>query len=278
MGLGQRALVWEAREPDVYVNIFFGFPFADVPDVGMTVQVLTNGNPELAERVGRDLSNAIWRQREALLTSTKIHSIAEGVALAKQAVADGNTPVVLADHSDRSGYATWLLREIVAQDLSNTLIATIADAKATAKLKAMAAKAGDSFDMEVGGLADESAGEPVRIQGTILNAVEGYGQFWVCVRFGRGNVLILTTYLMQLMEPFSLKALGLDIGVFEVMAIKSRVHFRRGFDDNRFAKTILLVEPEQPFLGTTRLDGLPYEHVDLTQYYPYGDPAFPAGV
>jgi microcystin degradation protein MlrC len=269
-------LVWEAREPDTYVNIFFGFPFADVPDVGITVQVLTNGNPGLAERVGRDLSEAIWRQREALLTSTKIHTIPDGVALAKRAVASGDTPVVLADHSDRSGYATWLLREIVAQDLANTLIATIADSKATAKVKAMAAKAGDSFDMEVGGLADESAGEPVRIGGTILNAVEGYGQFWVCVRFGRNNVLILTTYLMQIMEPFSLKALGLDISTFEVMAIKSRVHFRRGFDDNGFAKTILLVEPEQPFLGTTRLDKLPYEHVDLTQYYPYGNPAFPA--
>ena len=92
MGLGQRALVWEAREPDTYVNIFFGFPFADVPDVGMTVQVLTNGNPKLAEQVGRDLAAMIWRQREALLKSTKIHSIADGVALAKQAVAKGAIP------------------------------------------------------------------------------------------------------------------------------------------------------------------------------------------
>lgn len=275
MGLGQRALVWEAREPDTYVNIFFGFPFADVPDVGMTVQVLTNGNPELAERVGHDLAALIWRQREALLTSTKIHTIAEGVALAKQAVASRATPVVLADHSDRSGSATWLLREIVAQGLSNTLIATIADAEATAKLKAMGVKEGDAFDMEVGGLVDESAGEPVRIQGTILKAAEGFGQFWVCIRFGRNNVLILSTYLVQIMEPFSLKALGVDIGSFEVMAIKSRVHFRRGFDDNGFARTILLVEPSEPFLGTVRLDKLPYENVDLTQYYPYGNPAFP---
>jgi microcystin degradation protein MlrC len=78
------------------------------------------------------------------------------------------------------------------------------------------------------------------------------------------------------MEPFPLKALGLDIGSFEVMAIKSRVHFRRGFDDNGFARTILLVEPSEPFLGTVRLDRLPYENVDLTQYYPYGNPAFPA--
>ncbi|SDT60492.1 M81 family metallopeptidase [Bradyrhizobium canariense] len=276
MDLVQRALTWEAREPDVYVNVFFGFPFADVPDVGMTIQVLTNGNPELAAKVARDMADAAWRQREALLNSTKVYSIAEGVALAKQAIQRGETPVVLADHSDRSGSATWLLKEIFAQDLSNTLIATITDAAVTAKLKAQGAKAGDAFDMEIGGLADESAGQPVHIQGTILKAVEGYGQFWVSIKFGRDNVVILSTYLVQILEPFSLGNMALDVSAFRVMAIKSRVHFRRGFHDNGFAKTILLVEPEQPFLGTVRLDGLPYENVDLKQFYPYGNPVFPA--
>ena len=275
MDLIQRALVWEAREPDVYVNVFFGFPFADVPDVGMTVQVLTNRNPELAAKISRDMAETAWRQRQALLTSTKIHTISEGVALAKQAVLGGQTPVVLADYSDRSGYATWLLREIIEQDLSNTVIATVADAAATAKLKAQGARAGDPFDMEIGGLVDESAGEPVRIQGTILKAMEGHGQFWVSIKFGRGNVLILSTYLVQILEPFSLEAMGLDVSVFQVMAIKSRVHFRRGFHDNGFARTILLVEPTEPFLGTVRLDRLPYENVDLSQYYPYGNPTFP---
>jgi microcystin degradation protein MlrC len=275
MDLVQRALVWEAREPDVYVNVFFGFPFADVPDAGMTLQVLTNGNPELAAEISRDMAETAWRQRQALLTSTKIHTIPDGVTLAKQAVRSEQTPVVLADHSDRSGYATWLLREIIAQDLSNTLIATIADAAATAKLKARGAKAGDAFDMEVGGLADESAGEPVRIQGTILRAEESHGQFWVSIKFGRDNVLILSTYLVQIVEPLSLEAMGLDVSAFQIMAIKSRVHFRRGFHDNGFAKTILLVEPTEPFLGTVRLDKLPYENVDLSQYYPYGNPRFP---
>ena len=153
--------------------------------------------------------------------------------------------------------------------MSNILIATIADAEVTAKLKAAGAKEGYSFDMEIGGRVDESAGQPIRIQGTILKAVEGYGQFWVCIGFGRNNVLILSAYLVQIMEPFSLKALGLDIGSFEVIAIKSRVHFRRGFHDNGFAKTILLpVEPEHPFLGTTRLEGLPYRNVDLSRVLP----------
>jgi microcystin degradation protein MlrC len=113
MDLSQRALTWEAREVDV-----FGFPFADVPDIGITVQVLTNDNAKLAEAIAQDIADLAWRKREALLSSTKIHSIKEGVALAKQAVAKGETPVVLADHSDRSGSATFLLKEILAQDLS----------------------------------------------------------------------------------------------------------------------------------------------------------------
>src|SRR6202012_5375054 len=118
----------------------------------------TNGNAELAERIARDIADLTWRKREALLGSTKIYSIAEGVTLAKQAIAKGQTPVVLADHSDRSGSATFLLKEIIAQDLSNVLIATIADARVTNELKARGAKAGDPFDNEIGGLVAASAG------------------------------------------------------------------------------------------------------------------------
>jgi microcystin degradation protein MlrC len=275
MDLVQRALTWEAREPGVYVNFFFGFPFADVPDVGMTFQVMTNGDPGLARRVADDMAAAAWRQREALIGSTKVHTIPEGVTLAKQAMARGATPVVLADHSDRSGSATWILTEVIEQDLSDVLIATIADAKAIDALEARGVKAGDPFDMEVGGLVDESAGAPVHVQGTVLNVVEGRGQLWVVVKFGRGNVLVLSRYLVQVMEPGSLGALGLDVSAFKAFAIKSRVHFRRGFDDSGFAKTILLVEPVEPFLGTVRLEGLPYQNVDLKKFYPYGDPQFP---
>jgi microcystin degradation protein MlrC len=113
------------------------------------------------------MAGMAWRMRDALLTSTEVHLIPAGVAFAKQAVAAGDTPVVLADHSDRSGSATWLLREIIAQDLSDTLIATVADAEAIATLLAQGAKSGAAFDMAIGGRVDVSAGEPVRIRGTI---------------------------------------------------------------------------------------------------------------
>jgi microcystin degradation protein MlrC len=272
MDLVQRALTWEAREPDVTVNVYFGFPWSDVPDVGMTIQVIANGDAQLAHRIADDMARFAWRRREALLHSTKVHTISEGVVLAKQAVAAGETPVVLADHSDRSGYATWLLREIIAQGLSNTLIATVADAKAIGASRD--AGRGDAFDMAVGGLADESAGEPVRITGAIHNVIERDAQRWVSVAFGDGNVLVISPYLVQIMEPSTLSDIGLDPGGFQLIAIKSRVHFRRGFDDSGFARTILLVEPTQPFLGTVRLDALQYENVSLKNFYPFGDPNY----
>jgi microcystin degradation protein MlrC len=75
MDLVQRALTWEAREPDLYMNVFFGFPFADVPDVGMTVQAMTNGKPELARKAVEDVATFAWRRREALLKTATVHPI-----------------------------------------------------------------------------------------------------------------------------------------------------------------------------------------------------------
>jgi len=275
MDLVQRALVWEAREPDLHINVFFGFPFADVPDVGMTIQAMSNGKPELARKAAEDVAAWAWRRRKELLNTAKIHSIPVGVKLAKEAAARGAWPVVLADHSDRSGSATWILQQVIEQDLSDVLFATIADRKAVMAVKAKALKAGDPFDMEVGGLADESAGPPVRLKGTIAGITEAHGMLWPSVAFGKGNIVLLSEYLTQVTDPAELKGPDFSLALFKVFAIKSRVHFRRGFDDSGFAKTILLVEPVEPFLGTVRLEALPYKNVDVKRFYPWGDVSFP---
>src|SRR5690606_25777955 len=141
------------------------------------------------------------------------------------------------------------------------------------------AKAGDVFDMDVGGRLDESAGDPIRVTGTIYKIAQVLSgrhkdQMWYMIAFGGGNLLILSPYLAQVQDPQELWNLGLEPDDFDIVAVKSRVHFRRGFDDSGYAPTILLVEPPEPFMGTVRLDALKYEHLSLTDYYPYGDPVF----
>jgi microcystin degradation protein MlrC len=281
--LVQRALVWEAREPDTYVNVFFGFPWCDTPDAGMCIQVTTNGDAALADKVARDMAGWTWRRRAELVRGTTLHRMEAGVALAKQAVAERRAPVVLADYSDRSGAATWLLRAIVEGGLARTLVATVADAAAVRAVLEGGAQPGDAFDMEVGGRLAASDGAPVRIAGRILGIgtattprAMGGGDRWVMVGFGEGNVLVLSPYLVQITEPQELWSLGLKREDFDVIAIKSRAHFRRGFDDSGFAPTILLVEPDPPFLGTARLEALPFENLRLADFYPYGDPPDPS--
>src|SRR5262249_33170060 len=163
----------------------------DVPDAGMTIQVQTNDDPELARRIAADMANWTWSKREALLNTTRTCSMKDGVAHAREFASAGKGPIVLADYSDRSGYATWLLREIVDQKLERPLIGTIASKRTVDALSAAKVKPGDAFDMEVGGLMDDSAGVPVRIKGTIVLVKDAakerqQGQRWYGVSFGNG--------------------------------------------------------------------------------------------
>jgi microcystin degradation protein MlrC len=270
--LVQRCLTWEAREPDLYVNFFYGFPWSDVPDLGMCFQVISNNDPSLAERVADDLKQTAWRMREEMFASTPLHPVGKAMDLLSDAVKQGKLPAVLADYSDRSGNATWILNEVVRRDVARCLIATVRDDKVLQALAMSGAKAGDAFDMDVGGYMDESAGRPVRVSGTLdfFKASSDAGSGRAHVRFGKGNVLVISQNLVQVTEPQTFSTWGLKVDGFDVYAIKSRVHFRRGFDDDGFAKTILLVEPPGPFMGTSKLDALKYENIRVQDFYPFG--------
>jgi microcystin degradation protein MlrC len=131
----------------------------------------------------------------------------------------------------------------------------------------------------IGGRLDPSAGAPVGLRGRVLAACDWAGtepaRQWVTIGFGEGCAVVLTAFLTQVMEPATLPRFGIDPAAYDVFAIKSRVHFRCGFDDSGFAPTILLVEPDEPFLGTVRLEALPYRHLDIGRFYPYGAVSFP---
>ncbi len=273
MDLIQRALIWESREADVFVNLFYGYPWSDVPDIGMTIEVITNGDAELAQKISQDMASTAWNFRERLVNSAIIHPVDQGVSLAKQAVKNGQGPVILADYSDRSGNATWALAEVVRQDLSDTVIATLMDKNLIEKLLENGVKKGDKFDQKVGGYADQSAGNPVHITGKILSVIRNDAEekTRISIMFGRNNVLILSPYLVQVQEPQTIRDASINPDKYKIIIVKSRVHFRRGFDSNGYAKTILIVEPPHPFLGTVHLNALTYKNVDIKKFYPYGN-------
>jgi len=266
-------LIWEAREKDVYVSYFFGFPWSDVPDVGATFQVMTNNDQALADRIADDMSHYMWRRRHELF-STPIVSPEDAVREAIRATRAGETPVVLADYSDRAGDATHILREIVEQDLGGVLYATLRDERTLEALAQAGARAGDDFDEEVGGFVlTPASGEPVRIRGKLVHFGPAGSRDapLAVVAFGRGNRLVISPTLVQIVHPDQLRWGPLDPDEFSTFVLKSRAHFRRGFDDTGYARTIVITDAPGPYLGTVYLDALDYENVDLDALFPFNE-------
>ena len=269
MNIMERARRWEARQQDTYVNVFYGFPWSDVPDIGTTVQVITNNNQHLADSIADDMADYIWRVRQDFAIGT-FPMPDEAVKETRWAIGNDQVPVVLADYSDRPGDATWILKELIDNQINGVLYATLRDEGVLEKLKQENAKPGDPFDMEVGGFTGEQAGRPVRIKGKIMF----FGPKWsfeniAAIEFGDKNLLIISPTYMQITSPESLRFDPINPDNYKVFVVKSRVHFRGGFDETGYAKTILVVDAPGPWFGTVRLDALDYKYGPISELYPF---------
>lgn len=263
MEIMERARIWEERTKDAYVSVAYGFAYADVPDVGATVMVVTNNDPKLAERIADDMSQFIWKKREAF-AGKKLPKTREGVAEAIAAARAGRTPVVVADHSDRTGNSTWILDELIRQGARNFCIATISDEKAINEIVSKA-KVGDRIAVNVGGWAEEYAGKPVRIDGRV-EFLGPYQQFKTVavLLFGDNNRVILTPELEQVTDPGIFGALKIDLAKLDIIMLKSRVHFWRGFVEDGLAKTVVVVDA--PGLGPADVTTIPYKNAPKDIY------------
>jgi microcystin degradation protein MlrC len=79
------------------VSLNLGFPYADVPEMGVSVIVVADGNGPLAQESAHELAAWWWDHREAF--RGKLISITEGVQLAL----DSPGPVCLLDMGDNVG-------------------------------------------------------------------------------------------------------------------------------------------------------------------------------
>ena len=138
------------------MSVAYGFAYADVPDIGATVMVITNNDQKLADRIADDMSDFIWKKREEFAGKT-LPKTEEGVRLAIAAAKAGKVPVVVADHSDRTGNSTWILAELIRQGGKNFCITTLTDERALAELRGK--PAGDAVSREHGRLGRADIGQ-----------------------------------------------------------------------------------------------------------------------
>jgi microcystin degradation protein MlrC len=147
-----------------------GYQWSDVPAIGPSAVVITDNDPELAQREAQRLSDMLWAMRDKLVFN--VPNAAEAV---KMAMANGKYPVALMDTGDNigggsPGDSTYVLAELVKQNAQGWVV-VIADRAANEA--AFRAGVGGAFDQAVGGKTDKMHGEPVRIRGRVKALTDG---------------------------------------------------------------------------------------------------------
>jgi len=127
-----RCREWETK--GVYcASVAPGYAYSDVPDVGVSIFVVTDGNRVLAEKAAQDLSDLLWNLREDLTRT--LPKAKEGVATVIEMIKNDEKPVVIAYHDDRLGDGTHITKELIEQGAKNWCSTGIADPRVLRRLK-----------------------------------------------------------------------------------------------------------------------------------------------
>ncbi len=153
------------RNPKILaVSVPGGYQWGDVPNMGPSAVVVTDNDPELAQREARRLSDMLWASRDQLKLN-----LPDPAAAVAQAMASGKFPVALFDTGDNigggsSGDSTFILAELIRQKAAGWFVPFTEPEAAAAAFRA---GVGQPFDQMVGGKADTLHGKPVRVRGRV---------------------------------------------------------------------------------------------------------------
>jgi microcystin degradation protein MlrC len=270
------------RDTVANVSVAGGFVFSDLPKCGMTITVTARvapGQPRdaglvAARRAALAIARCAWSDRQRY--TRRLLSIPEAVAMAQRAAAGAVRPVILADVADNPGgggrgNTAWLLSALHRAGVPGVVLGVFVDPA----LAAAAHEAGQGarlhavFNREESEFSERFAADAVVQQ---VTDGTGVGRRGVAAgkRFnlgpsallrldGSGIRVVVGSLRRQLAEPAMLEMHGIDIAAATCVVVKSRGHFRAGFDE--FFAPAQVFEVDAPGLTSPVLANFPWKRL-----------------
>jgi microcystin degradation protein MlrC len=245
--LGQELCV----APILNVSVTGGFTYGDLPKCGLCITVTADGDApgaqDAAMAVARRIARAAWAGRERFIP--KLTTLGEAVAIAAAASRGERAPVILADCADNPGgggrgNTTWILRALHEAGVGEGVVLGVFVDPA---LAAQAHAAGVGATLRAAFASDESEfsrrfeaevaverlsdGRGIGRRGIAEGRVFDLGPCAVLRLAGSGLLVVVGSLRRQLAEPVMLEMHGIDIAAQRAVVVKSRGHFRAGFDE-----------------------------------------------
>lgn len=271
--LGQQRMrepPWSGRV--LNVSVMGGFAFADTPFNGLTV-VVTALDQAAADGLAREISEAGWERRQRFRPS--LTSLEDATAQAMATEDKTRHAQIFADVADNPGgggrgNTMWILEAFLAAGVQNGLVGVIHDPAlaAEAHVRGLGTRFSAQFNREGG---DEFS-KPFTVEATVVGlrdqAVRGRRGIYAnntldlglsAALAAGGLTVVVISNRMQCADPVFFEMFGLDIAAARVVVVKSRGHFRGGFDE--FFRHQDVVEVDAPGLTSPILSRFAWRHM-----------------
>ena len=254
------------------VSVMGGFAYADTPFNGLTV-VVTATDADAANGLAREIAEAGWARRDRFRPS--LTSLDEAVRRAKATEDPSLHALAFADVADNPGgggrgNTMWILEAFHAANVRDALVGVIHDPALAAEAHRLGQ--GTTFDARFNRDLTDEFSKPLTVTATVRSLrdqpLRGRRGIYANNTLDPGKSAALTiggltvvviSNRFQCADPMFFEAFGLDIGAARIVVVKSRGHFRGGFDE--FFRHQDVVEVDAPGLTSPILSRFPWRHM-----------------
>ncbi|MCA0921541.1 M81 family metallopeptidase [Pseudooceanicola nanhaiensis] len=258
------------RDDIANVSITGGFAQSDLSKCGMTVNVTTWGDQALADQVCTDLAQELWDDRGSYVTNMMELEDAVSLALSSE------KPVIFADVADNPGgggrgNTTYVLRAFHEAKVPDCAFGVLVDPALAAEMheKGVGTTFKAVFNREPGLYSDTfeaeaeilclTDGNDIGRRGTLAGRKFDLGDAGLLRLTDSGLLVVVGSLRRQLLEPRMLEMHGIDIAKLHCVVVKSRGHFRAGFDE--FFPPEQTFEVDVPGLVSANFSRLDFKHL-----------------
>jgi microcystin degradation protein MlrC len=244
------------------VSVMAGFAYSDSPKNGLTAVVTArNANRTAAAGLAVEIAKRGWATRQRFKRA--MTSLGDAVQLAVSVGRDRRRkPIVLADVADNPGgggrgNTTYLLRALKGANAQHVVFGVFNDAAVAAEAHRLGE--GARFTASFNSREDQEFSLPFDCEAQVLKLSDGrfVGRRGVLRNVSAdmgpsallelgGIRLVVISHRCQCMDPRQFEMFGIDIPQARVVVVKSRGHFRGGFDE--FFKPEQIYEVDCPGL------------------------------
>ncbi len=266
--LKRKLVALEARPEVLTAGIATVQPWLDIPDLGSAVVVTTDGQPELAAQLCRELADELWQRRREYLP--ELVSIEEAVGKAHKNSAG---LVVLSDAADATtsgapGDSVWILRELLKYDWLRPVLVTVVAPEIVAAAGRLGL--GQTWSGRIGGLRDHQFGTRIPLSAEVERlfdarfTLSGHLGRNLPIDMGRSVVLrigqvriVVTSRSGPHFAPELFQAAGFDPFAAAVVVAKSPCGFRAVYEQRAAA----IYSVQAPGCAPPNFWEYPYEQI-----------------